>query len=107
MPDRILEGDHVNGEGGKPGRSTCRRTLVLLASIAAIAGCERLRGTEPTKSTPPAKVSKTAKEDDLGTVTLTPEAEKRLGIETADVEEKRVEGARSYAGDVIVPPGRW
>ena len=46
------------------------------------------------------------KEADLTTVTLTPEAEKRLGIETAVVDLQDVGAHREAAGDVVAPPGR-
>jgi hypothetical protein len=51
---------------------------------------------------PPANV-KPAKEADLGTIILTPEAEKRLGVETAPVVRKKVERVRVFGGDLIMP----
>src|SRR4051794_5777205 len=72
----------------------------LVAALGA-AGCERPRAAEAAKPTPPATVSKTAKEDDLGTVKLTKQAAERLGVMTATVERRPVERSRTYAGDVI------
>src|SRR5262245_9833743 len=52
---------------------------------------------------PPAKVAHPAKEADLATVTLTPEAEKRLGIEIATVEQRRLARTRLLGGEIILP----
>ena len=46
------------------------------------------------------------KEADLATVTLTPEAETRLGIAPAAVERKPVPRTTTYGGEVMVPSGR-
>src|SRR5215217_5798315 len=54
----------------------------------------------------PATVAKVLKEEDLLTITLTPEAARRLGIETARVEKKPVPRARTFGGEVIAPPGQ-
>lgn len=51
---------------------------------------------------PPANV-KPAKEADLGTIILTAEAEKRLGVETAPVVRKKVGRTRVFGGDLIMP----
>lgn len=51
---------------------------------------------------PPASV-KPAKEADLGTIVLTPEAEKRLGVKTVPVLRKKVERVRVFGGDLIMP----
>ncbi|MFO0938473.1 MAG: efflux RND transporter periplasmic adaptor subunit [Gemmataceae bacterium] len=58
------------------------------------------------KPAPPAKVEKVVKEDDLNTITLTEEAEKRIGLTLGTVEEKSVRRARVYGGEVAVPVGR-
>jgi membrane fusion protein, heavy metal efflux system len=77
--------------------------IPLLCSTLALTGC----GTgAPKSSTPPARVANPVKEADLTTVTLTPEAEKRLGIETAVIELRDVGAHRQAAGDVVAPPGR-
>lgn len=74
--------------------------------LVAFAGCsEKPKAASPAKETP-ATVSKPAKEDDLGTVTLKPEAEKRLGLETATAKVQPIARAKTYPGDVMVPPGR-
>jgi len=54
------------------------------------------------KSKPPATV---LKEDELLTITLTPEAESRLGIQTSKVDQKSMPRTRTFGGDVTPPPG--
>ncbi|HEU0011964.1 MAG TPA: membrane fusion protein MtrC [Verrucomicrobiae bacterium] len=58
---------------------------------------------EPGKFPPPVKVTNPAKEADLATLTLTPEAEKRLGIETAPVERRKLKRSRVFGGEIILP----
>lgn len=55
---------------------------------------------------PPAKVENAPKEAGLSTVTLTAEAEGRLGVKTVPVDERLLAGARRVGGEVVVPPGR-
>ncbi len=81
--------------------------LVLLIGLAGLAGCEGTAAKEKAKPKPvaPAKVEKPPGEADLTTVTLTPEAEKRLEIATVPVERQEVPRTRTLGGEVIVPPG--
>jgi membrane fusion protein, heavy metal efflux system len=63
------------------------------------------RDAPPPASTPaPAKVAAAVPETALATVTLTAEAQKRLGIETARVERRIIARIRSLGGE-IVPAG--
>ena len=78
---------------------TCRTWLLLFC--AALPGWNAL-AAEPKN--PPAKISNPTKESELNTITLTPEAEKRLGVETALVERRKVERARVFGGELIMPP---
>ena len=50
-----------------------------------------------------AKIANPVKEGELTTVTLTPQAEQRLGIVTAVVEKKKVARTRFFGGDVVLP----
>lgn len=86
----------------------------LIAVTATIATLFPLGGCSPsavgtskatTKATPPAKVEKLPTEADLIAVTLTPEAEARLGVTVAAIEAKSVGQTRQYGGDVTIPPG--
>ena len=82
---------------------TAQPFAAILAALAAtaLAGCgEKTKATPPAKDAP-ATVSKTAKEDELGTVVLKPEAEERLGLRTVKAETKPVSRSRTYAA-----PGR-
>jgi len=73
-----------------------------LLLLLGAAGC----GKEATKAPAPAKVEGAGPEAELATITLTPEAEKRLGITVAAIERRAVADARVLGGQVDVPPGR-
>lgn len=78
------------------------RTPSLLA-LLALTAC----GSAPSPDKPqaPATIDHAVKESDLTSITLTPEAEHRIGIVTAAVERRRVPLTRSVGGEVIVRPG--
>ncbi|MCB9508566.1 MAG: efflux RND transporter periplasmic adaptor subunit [Deferribacteres bacterium] len=57
-------------------------------------------------NTPPAKVQNGVKESALTTVTLSPQAEQRLGVETVIVERRKLPRALELGGEIIAPPGR-
>lgn len=78
------------------------RSLCLLLVMAA-AGCSK--SSPPANQAPPAKVNAPVKESELATITLSPEAEKRLGIETAVVAVQNIPKMRAVGGEVIVIPG--
>lgn len=75
--------------------------LVLLFALATAS----LPAADAPKAASPAKVGTLVKETDLNTITLTPQAEKRLGIVTVAVERKSVPRTRSFGGDVTVRAG--
>ncbi len=80
-------------------------SLILLAFLAGIWSCAR--DIQPSSSAaPPAKVANGVKESELATVTLSPEAEQRLGIETAPVENRQVARMLRLGGEIIALPGR-
>ena len=85
-----------------------RTALVLLLVPALVmvtaAGC-RGRDKSGTKAAPPAKVENPVKESDLTTLTLTPEAVARLGIETVRAEVRPVPRALRLGGEIVVRPG--
>jgi cobalt-zinc-cadmium efflux system membrane fusion protein len=68
-----------------------------------LAGCGG--SAEPAKAPPPATVSAPVKESDLTTITLTAEAEARLGIVTATVERRAVARSRVVGGEIAAPSG--
>ncbi len=82
--------------------SFLKLTLALAASLA-VSGCGKPKGDQ--KPTPPAKVERPAKEIDIGTITLTPEAETRLAVRTAPIERRKVARARTLGGQSVVPQG--
>lgn len=82
--------------------------ILVTAAIAALValgwsafGLSRKK-EEPAKPKPPATV---LKEEDLLVITLTDDAEKRLGIQTAKIEQKVVPRTRTFGGEVTAPPG--
>lgn len=83
----------------------CLTPFILQIAVIGLVGCgSRLPAAQ--KSGPPAKVAQPAKEGDLATITLTPEAEKRLGIQPVAVERKKVARVRHVGAEVVLPPGR-
>jgi membrane fusion protein, heavy metal efflux system len=81
------------------------KCLVLIGLLVALQGCDK---TTPSKEkhAPPAEVRNAVKETDLTTITLTAEAESRLGIETAVVERRAVARHRTFGGEVVSVAGR-
>lgn len=85
--------------------------LTLALAVAVGAGAWWLVTNKPAttssdKPSPPASVSKVVKEEDLNAVTLTDEAQRRIGLAVAPVEKKVVRRVRVYGGEVAVPVGR-
>ena len=76
------------------GAATC---LALVTAGLAFAASEKSGG--------PASVSGHLKETDLNTITLTADAEKRLGLTFATAEQRKVAKTRTLGGEVIVPNG--
>lgn len=70
----------------------------------ALAACGRSDSTSPP-ATPAAKVTAAVPESALATITLTAEAQRRLGIETAPVVRRAVPRTRSLGGDVVPEGG--
>lgn len=88
-------------------------TVALTIALAAAVGTgawwlitNKPAATKPDKPPGPANVAKVVKEDDLNTVVLTEEAEKRVGLTLAAIEVKSVRRVRVYGGEVTVPVGR-
>jgi RND family efflux transporter MFP subunit len=88
-----------------PNFNRCFSLVILLAFLTSIWNCTS--ETQPSSSAaPPAKVANGVKESDLATVTLSPEAEQRLGIATARVEKRRVARTLKLSGEIVAIPGR-
>lgn len=80
------------------------RIAAVVALTISGSGCTTPGAAEVQKSAPPAKVENAVKEGDLATVTLSPEADARLGIRTAPVEFTSVTQTRTFGGEVVLPP---
>lgn len=83
-----------------------RFPVAFLFLAAGVTGCGPPSGPAGSKTAPPAKLVKHAMEANLLTVSLTPEAETRLGITTVRAVVKEVPRVRKLAGEAVVPPGR-
>ena len=79
--------------------------LSVAAMCAALAGCGRVTAKSEPKIAPAKVENGGIKEADLAKITLTPEAESRLGIETVALALKAAGGTRAYAGELVMPPG--
>ena len=79
-------------------------SLSIAAGSLLLSSCQP--PPPPPKAAAAAKVDNRVKESDLTRVTLTPEAEKRLGIETASVTERTANNQLNIAGDVMAIPGK-
>lgn len=78
------------------------KRFLFALGICFAAGCK-----PPAPPSAPAKpAAVVAKEGDLLTVTLTAEAEARLGIRTEEVALRKVARVRLLSGEALVPPGR-
>ena len=75
--------------------------MILCAGLSACGG----KDAAPAKSPAPAAIANPVTEGSLTTLTLTPEAVARLGIETATTAVETVSRTRSVGGEVITPPG--
>jgi len=76
---------------------------ISLVSAHALAACDNSKAKGGVAE--PAQIRGHIAESDLVTVTLTPEAEARLGIALAKVERRSVAQTRTLGGEVLVPNG--
>jgi RND family efflux transporter MFP subunit len=85
-------------------RTPLHPTVAPFLAALVCAGCGKADGGA-AKAIPPAKIAKIVQEEQLNTIVLTPEAEKRLGITLATLKRQEVSRVRSYGGEVVLPPG--
>lgn len=71
----------------------------LMLSLCAV----NLPAAEIGTAQPPAKVDRPVKETELTTITLAPEAERRLGLVTATVERRKLTRTRLLSGEITLP----
>jgi cobalt-zinc-cadmium efflux system membrane fusion protein len=94
-----------------PNRSIFGRPLPLLIVLAGLAawlpGCgARPPAGKSEAHAAPAAVKNAPKEADLATITLTAQAEQRLGIETAELSRQKISHTRAFSADIVLPPDR-
>ena len=80
-------------------------SMMLIVSSSCVIGCNQ-QTTTKSKAAAPAKVEMVPHESDLAVITLTPEAESRLGITTVVAESRKVQQHRTFGGEVIIPSGK-
>ncbi|MEO7330929.1 MAG: hypothetical protein ABI193_20305, partial [Minicystis sp.] len=85
-------------------RTTLPSAALLIVLALASSACNRPASSD-AKPTPPAKVERPVKEIELGTITLTAEAEQRLALRAAPIERKKIASARTLGGEAVVPAG--
>jgi len=78
--------------------------VLAVVAWASTSGCAKK--DDAPKAAPPATVANPVTEAKLSTVTLTAEAEKRLGIVTVTAAVESIVKTREVGGEVVVPPGR-
>lgn len=76
----------------------------LLLLLLTASGCDRA-ASQPSKSTAPATVATIAHEDQLNTIKLTVDAERRLGIQTAPIALRKMSRLQTYGGEIALPAG--
>jgi len=75
--------------------------LLPIAALLLLGACK----DKPAKATPAAIVTGAVPESQLASVTLTPDAVRRLGIETIVLDSAVVTPTRTVGGEIVVPPG--
>ena len=83
-----------------------RAVWMFCALASVVAGCGGSPAPAPAKTAPVAKVDNPKLETDLATVTLSPDAQKHLAIQTMKVTIEPVALTRTVGGEAIVPPGK-
>lgn len=78
----------------------------LVVVIATGWGCNRKAASKREPPAKPATVQNVVKETGLTTITLTADAESRLGIQVDTVEYRQVERSRTFGGEVVPASGR-
>lgn len=77
---------------------------IIMMFIVAFCSCGKSDGPDELAQKP-ARVANAVEESTLSTVTLSPKAEERLGIEIFQVENKKLPGSIELSGEIIPVPG--
>lgn len=86
--------------------NTYVKYFCLVAVTATLWGCDKKTTSKREPSAKPATVQNPVKEVGLTTITLSAEAESRLGIQVTPVEFRPVEKSRTLGGEVVPVSGR-
>ncbi len=78
----------------------CRYPVV--ASVVGLCACG---GSGSEGEAPPAQVDHPTTETQLTTIKLSPDAERRIGIELGTIEQREISQRRTLGGELIAPPG--
>ncbi len=82
------------------------KIMILFVALALVlTGCSKHDAYKVAK-TAPAKVEKLPLETEIGRITLTPEAEQRLGIALAAITEQDTQRRRTFGAVVMIPTGK-
>ncbi|MBC8352300.1 MAG: efflux RND transporter periplasmic adaptor subunit [Planctomycetes bacterium] len=81
------------------------RLLSLLVSLTLFIGCNKSAKPDVSKKEP-AHVDHHVDEQDLNKITLTEQAEKRLGIQLVETALTEIQRRRTVGGEVLLPPGK-
>lgn len=85
--------------------NTYVKYFCLVAVIATLWGCNKKTASKQEPSAKPATVQNPVKEAGLTTITVTAEAESRLGIQVTPLEYRPVEKTRTFGGEVVPVSG--
>ncbi|MEZ6063018.1 MAG: efflux RND transporter periplasmic adaptor subunit [Planctomycetaceae bacterium] len=83
-----------------------RITILLLTLLSCFFGCDKSAEKATKEAVKPAKVEKLPVETDLARITLTADADRRLGIATTPVSKRSVTQRRTLGGMAVVPSGK-
>ncbi len=84
-------------------KMTLLYAIMLFVAPMVVMSCGQEKLSEKKGS--PAKIDNPVEESELTTITLTPRAEERLGIETAPALYRSMPGFMELGGEIIAPPG--
>jgi RND family efflux transporter MFP subunit len=79
------------------------RFVVLAGLLGLVTACGK---EEAAKHASPSEVENPVKESELTTVTITEQAEKRLGIKTVAIKTDHVQATREVGGEIQAVPGQ-
>jgi hypothetical protein len=87
--------------------ATVRGWLAVAGACLLLQSCSHTAESAPkAKQQAPAKVENRVTEANLTKITLSPEAEQRLGIQLTDVVETQVSDVSQISGEILLIPGK-